>query len=200
MNGDTRLLIATHNAGKLREYTEILADLPVSLTYLRDEGITDSVPEDGDTYLENAQRKALVYAETSGLLTLADDSGLEVDALGGRPGVHTARYAGPQADDEERYQLLLRELEGVEWEKRTARFRCVVCIASPEGQTFAAEGVREGYVAHEPAGTGGFGYDPVFYLPECERTMAQLPLRVKNRISHRARAAHNAKLILKPLL
>ena len=200
MNGVTRLLIATHNTGKLREYAEILADLPVSLTYLRDEGITDSVSEDGDTYLENARRKALVYAAASGLLTLADDSGLEVDALGGRPGVHTAPYAGPQADDEERYRLLLRELEGVEWEKRTARFRCVVCIASREGQTFVAEGVREGYVAHEPAGAGGFGYDPVFYLPECERTMAELPLRVKNRISHRARAARNAKLILKTLL
>ena len=196
----TILLIATHNAGKLREYAEIFADLAATLVSLRDEGITESVAEDRDTYLENARRKALSYARISGLLTLADDSGLEVDALDGAPGVHTARYAGPRATDEERYRLLLQNLEGIEWEKRTARFRCVTCIATPRGQTFVGEGVCEGYIAYEPRGTGGFGYDPVFYLPEYDCTMAELPAEVKNRISHRARAARNARLILRTLL
>jgi len=196
----TKLLIATHNLGKLREYAEIFADLPTTLVSLQEEGITESIPEDGDTYRENAQRKALAYAEHSGLLTLADDSGLEVDALDGAPGVHTARFAGPAANDEERYRLLLQKMAGIEWERRTARFRCVVCIATPEGETFIAEGVCEGYIANEPRGTGGFGYDPVFYLPQHGCTMAELPAEVKNRISHRARAARNAKQILKRLL
>ena len=196
----TKLLIATHNEGKVREYAQIFVDLPATLVSLRDEGITDAVPEDGDTYLENARRKALVYARASRLLTLADDSGLEVDALGGAPGVHTARYAGPCADDEERYRRLLSELDGVDWEERTARFRCVVCVASAEGDTYLTEGVCEGYLACEPRGTGGFGYDPVFYLPEYNCTMAELPPQVKNGISHRAVAARNARQMLESLL
>ncbi len=191
-----KLLIATHNQGKKREYAELLCGLGLELTTLSEMGIRTDVDENGATYAENALLKARAYAAMSGLLTLADDSGLDVDALGGAPGVHTARYAGEGADDCQRYTLLLHNLEGVPDAERTARFRCVIALAWPDGRTEVVQGTCEGRITHAPRGANGFGYDPVFYLPEFDRTMAELPAEVKNRISHRARAAQSARPLL----
>jgi XTP/dITP diphosphohydrolase len=195
-----KLLIATRNKGKVREYEGLLASLAVRITYLSAEGIDVEVPETGRTFADNAIQKAQRYARVSGLLTLADDSGLEVDALGGEPGVFSARYAGPGASDEQRYRLLLERMKGVLWEDRSARFRCVIAVAEPDGETYTAEGVCEGVIALAFEGEHGFGYDPVFYLPEHGQTMAQLAPEVKNRISHRARAARGIKPILARVL
>ena len=195
-----KLLIATRNKGKLREYRQILADLPMQITDLETEGIHEEVEETGRTFTENAIRKATAYARLSGLWTWADDSGLEVDALDGQPGVHSARYAGPGASDEERYRLLLQRLADVPPDRRSARFRCVVAIATPDGRVETAEGRCEGEIISTPRGTHGFGYDPVFYLPERGMTMAELPPEEKNRISHRARAAQAARAILERML
>jgi len=196
----TRLLVATGNPGKLREYEQLLAGLPITLTYLTREGITDEVEETGETFADNAVHKAEDYARISGLLTLADDSGLEVDALGGAPGVQSARYAGRGATDEDRYQFLLERMRDVPCEERGARFRCVIAVAEPEGQVYTAEGTCEGMIALAPRGGYGFGYDPIFYLPDQEKTMAQLAPEVKNRISHRARAAQDIRPILERIL
>ncbi len=193
------LLIATHNLGKVREYRKLLADLPFRVVYLDELGIDESVEETGETFAENAVAKATAYARMTGLLTWADDSGLVVDALGGAPGVRSARYAGPDASDEDRYRKLLRALDGVPWEKRTARFKSVVAIATPDGDVWTTEGVCEGMIAFEPKGTHGFGYDPVFYLPELGRHMAELSAEEKNRISHRGKAAVKAREILEKL-
>jgi XTP/dITP diphosphohydrolase len=195
-----RLLVATHNPGKVREYREILAALPLELTYLDPEGLILEVEETADTFAGNAALKATTYARLSGLLTWADDSGLEVDALDGQPGVFSARYAGPGAGDAARYCKLLDALAGVPWERRTARFRCVVALATPGGEVRTAAGACEGIIAFGPAGDNGFGYDPVFYFPERGHTMAQLPPEVKNQISHRARAARAAAQILREML
>ena len=195
-----KLLVATNNPGKVREYEALLRGLPLTLTYPAQEGIDIEVEETGSTFAENACLKAAAYARASGLLTLADDSGLEVDALGGEPGTRSARYAGQGASDEDRYRLLLSKLKGVPWERRTARFRCVIAVARPQGEVRTAEGTCEGVIAFEPRGEHGFGYDPVFYMAECGQTMAELELEVKNRISHRARAAEGARRILQELL
>jgi XTP/dITP diphosphohydrolase len=195
-----KLLVATNNPGKVREYEALLEGLPLTLTYLVQEGLDVEVEETGSTFAENARLKAMAYARASDLWTLADDSGLEVDALGGEPGTYSARYAGQGASDEDRYRLLLRKLEGVPWEQRTARFRCVIAVATPQGEIRTAEGTCEGIIAFEPKGEHGFGYDPVFYMPEHGQTMAELEPEVKNRISHRARAAEGARKILQELL
>jgi XTP/dITP diphosphohydrolase len=192
-----RLLIATRNEGKLREYERLLAGLPVTLTFLSEERILEEVEEAGETFSQNAILKAEGYARISGLLTLADDSGLEVDALDGEPGVHSARYAGPQATDEDRYQLLLERMRDAPWEERRARFRCVIAVAEPEGGVWTTEGTCEGVITLAPKGEHGFGYDPIFYLPDQEQTMAQLAPEVKNRMSHRARAAQRIRPVLK---
>lgn len=196
MGAIRKLLLATFNDGKLRELRGILSGIPYELVSLAELGITSEVEETGSTFAENAALKAREYARLSGLLTLADDSGLEVDALGRAPGVKSARYAGPGASDEDRYALLLRNLQGVPEEKRTARFRCVVAIATPEGEVRLAEGTVEGMIAEQPRGSHGFGYDPVFYIPELGVTMAELPPEKKNDISHRARAVRAARAIL----
>jgi len=195
-----KLLVATNNTGKVREYEALLKGLPLTLTYLAQEGIDIEVEETGSTFAENARLKATTCARASGLLTLADDSGLEVDALGGEPGTRSARYAGPLASDEDRYRLLLSKLEGVPWERRMARFRCVIAVARPQGEVCTAEGTCEGVIAFEPKGEHGFGYDPVFYMPEHGQTMAGLEPVIKNRISHRARATEGARRILQELL
>jgi XTP/dITP diphosphohydrolase len=194
------LLVATHNPGKIREYRELLAELPVNLVFPAELGLNVQVVESGDSFAENAVLKARAYVQASGLLTLADDSGLEVDVLGGAPGVRTARYAGQGASDEDRYRLLLRNLEGVPWEERTARFRCVVAIATPDDQLHTAVGRCDGIIAFAPSGEQGFGYDPVFYMPDYGRTMAELDPAVKNRVSHRARAVQAALPIIEALL
>jgi len=195
-----KLLVATHNPGKVREYREILADLPLEVTYLDAEGITLEVDETGATFAENAILKAATYARLTGLWTWADDSGLEVDALDGAPGVYSARYAGSDATDADRYRKLLDALSGVPWDQRTARFRCTVALATPDREARTADGVCEGVIAFGPAGSNGFGYDPVFYFPEQAATMAQLDPEVKNRISHRGRAAQAAVGVLAEML
>jgi len=190
------LLIATGNPGKVREYDELLAGLPVTCIGPADLHLCLEVDESGSTYQENAALKAVAFARASGRLTLADDSGLEVDALAGRPGIHSARYGGPGMDDAGRWRLLLHEMETVPWEQRTARFCCVIVLATPAGKVSTVEGTCEGMIAFEAAGDNGFGYDPVFYLPEQDCTMAQLPEGVKNRLSHRGRAAQAVRPII----
>jgi XTP/dITP diphosphohydrolase len=210
MSGNPTLLIATGNPGKLREYAGLLRDAPFRLVSLRDVGITDEVEETGEAFAENAWLKASGYAALSGMLTLADDSGLEVDALGGEPGVRSARYGGDAChNDADRVALLLRNMEGVPWPKRTARFRCVINVVRPpqtsrgrsettRPHTEPAEGAQllasvvgsvAGMIQYTPEGDDGFGYDPVVYLPSFKRTVAQLSLGEKNRISHRGCAA-----------
>lgn len=192
-----KLLLATNNQGKLNEYRSLLKGVPYDMVSLADEGITIEVEETGATFEENARLKATLLAEESGLLTLADDSGLEVDALGGEPGVRSARYAGEGASDRERIDYLLSRLANVSREDRAARFRCVIALAAPGGETEIRSGQCRGYITFEPKGENGFGYDPVFYLPEMEKTMAEIPEEVKNRISHRAEAAAKTRELLK---
>jgi XTP/dITP diphosphohydrolase len=183
------MLIATHNRGKIAEYEALLKPFAQNLIGLADLGITEQVEETGETFAENALLKARAYALLSGRVTLADDSGLEVDALEGAPGVHSARYAGPDATDQERNQRLLKQLESVPKDKRQARFRCVIAVAWPDGRCALTRGTYEGTIALSPRGSNGFGYDPLFLVPEYGLTMAELPSNLKNRISHRARAA-----------
>jgi XTP/dITP diphosphohydrolase len=182
------VLVATHNRGKIAEYRDMMQGLDLEWLGLADLGVTLEVEETGETFEENAVLKAEAYAAETGLLTLADDSGLEVDALNGAPGVLTARYGGVGLTPKERYELLLRSLAGVPWEARTARFRCVIALHIKERLVGTAEGSCEGIIATEAAGEGGFGYDPVFYLPERQVTMAQLSAEEKHKISHRGRA------------
>ena len=195
-----KLLVATRNPGKVKEYQDILTDLPVEITWLQAEGISMEVEETGISFEENALLKATTYARVSGLLTWADDSGLEVDALGGWPGVASARHAGTNATDAERTQILLQRLEGVPYEKRTAVFRCVVALATPDGHSWTASGVSSGVITEAPQGQGGFGYDPVFFVPKYQRTYAQIDPLEKNELSHRGRAARKAKILLQRYL
>jgi XTP/dITP diphosphohydrolase len=201
-----KLLVASGNPGKLREYRQLLGDIPYQLVSLTDFGITEEVEETGETFAENSLLKSTTYARLSATLTLSDDSGLEVDALNGEPGVHTARYGGdPNASDLDRVHLLLRNLEGVPWERRTARFRCFLSITDPtrslrEGSnSLLLVGSVAGMIQYQPEGGEGFGYDPVFYLPSYGKTIAQLPLEEKNWMSHRGDAARKAVTALKRL-
>ncbi len=195
-----RLLIATHNRGKLLEYRELFAGLPLDLATLDDVGIPEDVEETGTTFAENARIKAVAYARGSGLLTLADDSGLEVDALGGEPGVYSKRYAGEGAGDAERINFLLIKMKDVPAEARHARFCCAIAIALPSGQVWEMDGSVDGELLFAPRGTNGFGYDPIFFFPRFGLTMAELPMDEKNKVSHRARAAEKAKAILAKIL
>jgi XTP/dITP diphosphohydrolase len=195
-----KLLIATHSRGKLIEYQQILADLPFELVTLDDGGIRDDVEETGTTFAENARLKATAFTRQSGLLTLADDSGLEVDALGGEPGVFSKRYAGEGKSDAERIVFLLDKLRDVPQGKRSARFRCAIAIASSDGKLRETDGTCEGEIIFAPRGTNGFGYDPIFYFPARGVTMAELPSEEKNRVSHRAHAAIHARKILSKMV
>ena len=192
----TKLLIATHNRGKLREYAELFDGLPLHLLGPDDLGLDLDVQESGATYADNARLKAQAYAQAVGLLTLADDSGLEVDTLDGAPGVRSARYA--PGKDADRVTALLHALEqaGATGEDRAARFRCVIVLMSPDGRAWTTEGTCPGRIIDTPRGSGGFGYDPIFYLPTHGCTMAELATEEKNRISHRARAAQALRPIL----
>jgi XTP/dITP diphosphohydrolase len=194
-----KLLLATSNQGKTKEYRFLLDGLGYQITTLAEEGITEVVIESGSNYEQNARLKAISYAKLSQLTTLADDSGLEVDALNGKPGVKSARFAGETATDAEKVSFLLAKLNGVPWEKRTARFKCVIAIASPEGQFEVCYGECQGMIVLEAKGENGFGYDPIFFLPEIGKTMAELPLEMKNQISHRARASQKARQVLQKL-
>ncbi len=195
-----QLLIATKNQGKMREYRDLLAHLPIEILSLTDVGIDAEVEETGATFAENAILKARTYAQLSGLLTWADDSGLAVDALDGWPGVHSARHAGLHATDATRIDILLKRLASTPPEQRGAAFHCVVAIAAPTGSTWTAEGVCRGVILERPLGSGGFGYDPIFFVPELGKTFAQLSPQEKNAISHRGIASRQAALLLTKLL
>jgi len=190
---DKKLLLATNNKGKVREYKSLLREIPFEIVTPSELGITTEVDETGSSFEENARLKAATLAAASGLLTLADDSGLEVDALGGEPGVLSARYAGEGASDIDRINYLLARLKDVPGEKRTARFRCVIAIAAPDGTVETCSGECQGVIATEPRGNNGFGYDPIFYVPELGKTMAELTPEEKNKISHRAKATEKAR-------
>jgi XTP/dITP diphosphohydrolase len=194
-----KLLLATNNQAKVREYKSLLPDLSYELVTLVEQGITVVVNEVGESLEENARLKATIIAAQSQLLALADDSGLEVDVLGGEPGRLSARYAGENASDTERINLLLARLKGVPWEKRSARFRCVIAIATPDGKVNFCSGECQGLITFTPRGEHGFGYDPVFYLPELDKTMAELPLALKNQVSHRGQAARQVYQVLERL-
>ena len=191
-----KLLLATRNAGKAREFSLLLQRSPFVLTTLDAEGIQEDVTESGNTLHENARLKAIGYAVDDRFLVIADDSGLEVDALGGAPGPLSARFAGKGASDKDKVNLLLSRLRGVPREARSARFRCVIAIAFERKVIGLCEGACEGIISFEAEGDQGFGYDPVFYLPEFDKTMAQLTLEEKNKVSHRAKAAQKAVDVL----
>lgn len=199
------LLIASTNRGKLREIQAVLSDLALDLVLPADLGLNLNVEETGTTYAENAALKARAYCQAGGLLTLADDSGLEVDALNGAPGLHSARFSPvPGATDADRRALLLNALAPLPipagmpgW---PAHFHCTVAIASPDGPIHYADGRCDGFIITEERGHGGFGYDPIFYIPGFGATMAELSSEIKNRISHRARALQAALPILEKII
>ena len=208
------LVIATGNKGKLREYQQLLSELPLNIVSLEDMGISLEVEETGNTFSDNAWLKALTYSNLTGMLTLSDDSGLEVDALHGQPGVHSARYGGEYlTSDEERVSLLLKNLESVRWPERTARFKCVIAIAGSKNHQInpteypnqeskcvriaSVVGSISGMIQYEPRGEDGFGYDPVFFLPSIKQTMAEMTLEYKNLISHRSDATRKVIQVLR---
>src|SRR5712691_340627 len=190
------LLLATTNYHKLEEYRAIFSGLPFHILSLHDIHLDLDVEETGTTFAENAELKALAYARASGMLTLADDSGLEIDALGGAPAVYSARFAGPETSYEERFRLILERMGGLSIEQRTARFCCAIAIAEPAGYCRVVEVVIEGVIAASPRGDHGFGYDPIFLVPELGKTTAEVAPEQKNRISHRGRAAQKARVLL----
>ncbi|HNS73185.1 MAG TPA: XTP/dITP diphosphatase [bacterium] len=194
-----RLLLATRNRDKVEEIREALAGLEIDLLTVDELGPLPEVIEDQETLKGNAIKKAATLASLSGLLSLADDTGLEVDALNGAPGVYSSRYSGENATYAENVTRLLSELEGVRPAERTARFRCVIAIADARGVE-TVDGVCEGLIIDEPRGTGGFGYDPVFMVPDTGKTMAELSMAEKNRISHRGRALARMRVVLEKRL
>jgi XTP/dITP diphosphohydrolase len=190
------VVIATRNSGKLREIRQILAPLGLRILSLRDFPEIPEILEDGRTFAENAAKKATPVARLTRRVAIADDSGLAVDALDGRPGVFSSRYAGEGASDLDRYHKLLQEMAGVPLGQRAAVFVCAMAVASPEGKVEIVEGECRGEIASSPRGNEGFGYDPVFFFPDLQKTMAELEPEAKNRISHRARALEKLKQIL----
>ncbi|MBM3166132.1 MAG: XTP/dITP diphosphatase [Chloroflexi bacterium] len=194
-----KLLLATTNEGKTRELCQLLNGVPFELVTPKQLGINIDIAEDRASYQENASIKAEAYAQASGLVSLADDSGLEVDALNGEPGIRSARYAGDKANDKDRIEYLLSRLEGVPPEKRRARFVCIIAIAVPGEKTIICQGNCHGSITTEPRGENGFGYDPVFYLAELGKTMAELSPEQKGQVSHRGQAARKARHILEQL-
>jgi len=185
------LVIATRNKGKTKEIKDLLKGFPVDIKNLDDFGPIPPIEEDGDTFDENAYKKASFTARVLGLSALADDSGLLVEALGGAPGIHSARYAGKNATDEQRYLKLLDEMQGKS--NRNAAFECVISLAVPTGPALTYEARCQGLIAESPAGSNGFGYDPIFFYPSYKKTFAQLTLEEKNRVSHRGKALAELK-------
>lgn len=183
------IVLATHNAGKIREFKGALEPLGYDVVSVHDVISSIQEPEEtGTTFAENARIKALYYMKATGMPCLADDSGIVVDALDGRPGVYSARYAGPECDDEKNNQKLIEELSIVAPEKRTAHYACDLVLVFPDGREYEAQGTCEGLIRDFYAGDGGFGYDPLFYLPQFKKTMAEITLEEKNAISHRGKA------------
>lgn len=183
-----RIIFATGNQGKMREIRKILGDLNVEIVSMKEAGISVDIEEDGATYEENALIKARAVAARTGDCVLADDSGLEVDRLGGEPGVHSARYLGEDTPYDVKNASLIKRLEGVPDEERTARFVCAIAAVLPGGRELTTRAAIEGRIGHEEKGSGGFGYDPIFYVPELQRTTAELTEEEKNLVSHRGQA------------
>ena len=181
------VVLATRNRGKVREFSKLLEGVFEKVVSLNDLDTPPDVIEDGLTFRENALKKARAIAQYTGKPAIADDSGLEVDALDGKPGVYSARYAGEDASDKDNIIKLLRDLNGIE--EREARFVCCIALVFPDGRETVVEGRCDGFILDEPRGEGGFGYDPVFFLPGHGKTMAEIPQELKNKISHRARAS-----------
>jgi len=194
------IMIATKNIGKVKEFEHIFSRYQIKVKSLLDLPGAEDVVEDGDTFEENALIKARTIAEQYHIMALADDSGLEIDALYGRPGIYSARYAGPNRDDLANLNKVLAELETVDDLNRSARFVCALAIVTPEGKEYVVRGECEGQILTECRGTDGFGYDPIFYLPHLDKTMAQIPKSQKNVLSHRANAFVKLEKILKNLL
>lgn len=181
-------IVATRNKGKYNEIAEILADFPFKVLSMEEEGIFEDIEETGKTFEENAVIKAREIFMRTGKMVMADDSGLEVDYLNGAPGIYSARFAGEGATDEDKNRKLLSLLEGVPFEKRSARFVCAVAVFFPDGDYFTVRGTCDGYIGSEPKGKNGFGYDPLFYFPEYGMTTAEMKPEEKHKISHRGRA------------
>ena len=188
-----RILFATGNQGKMKEVREILADLGVEVISMREAGVSAEIVEDGETFEENAVIKARTIMELTGEVTLADDSGLEIDALGGEPGVYSARYMGEDTSYHIKNNDLIRRLSQVPRQQRTARFVCSIAAAFPDGEIISTDGVIEGLIGYEEAGENGFGYDPIFVVPQLGCTTAQLSDEQKNEISHRGKALRKMK-------
>lgn len=183
-----KFVAATGNKGKLNEIKEILSGLPFEIVSMAEAGVYDEIEETGSTFEENALIKASAVSKITKELVMADDSGLEVDYLNGKPGIYSSRFAGEGASDEDRKKKLLELLEGVPFEKRAARFVCSVAVVFPDGRSFTVKGTCEGYIGEKPAGANGFGYDPLFYVPGFNMTAAEMDTEIKNRISHRGKA------------
>lgn len=195
-SGLKKIIFASRNKGKIKELQTLLIDSGVTLYSLDDYPDLPDIKEDGNTFLENALKKAKTVAELTGEMVIADDSGLEVEALNGAPGIYSARYAGEEGDDEKNILKLLNDMRGVSSAGRGAVFRCILVLCRPDGRYQAFDGSWEGRIADAPTGQGGFGYDPVFYLPERGVTVAELPVEIKNGISHRAKAAAKLRVWL----
>ncbi|MEC1540585.1 XTP/dITP diphosphatase [Bacillus subtilis] len=189
-------IIATHNPGKVKEFKGILEPRGYDVKSLAEIGFTEEIEETGHTFEENAILKAEAVAKAVNKMVIADDSGLSIDNLGGRPGVYSARYAGEQKDDQANINKVLSELKGIEKEQRTARFRCALAVSIPGEETKTVEGHVEGYIAEEPRGEYGFGYDPIFIVKDKDKTMAELTSDEKNKISHRADALKKLSMLL----
>lgn len=183
-----RLIAATKNKGKINEIKQVLSGLPLDIISMSEAGIDIDVVEDGATFEENSLKKALEICKVSKSMVLADDSGLEVDFLGGAPGIYSARFAGPGASDTDKNNKLLKMLKDVPFEKRTARFVCAIAVAFPDGRHFVVRGTCEGFIDFECKGSNGFGYDPLFFIQQYNKTMAEIDADLKNQISHRAKA------------
>ena len=187
-----KLVVASKNIGKLREIQEILRELPFEIISMQEAGYDCEIEEKGNTFQENAMLKAQALFQHVNTMVLADDSGLEIDYLGGAPGIYTARFAGENASQEEKNSKIINLLSGIEKPDRTARFVCAIAFVSKE-KCFTVNGSVDGIISEKPEGSSGFGYDPIFYLPEYGKTMAQLQEDIKNKISHRARALYKMR-------
>jgi XTP/dITP diphosphohydrolase len=194
------LLVATKNLGKVREIRKALKGFELRIYTLSDFPDVPEIREDGKSFTENALKKGRFYSKYLGKLAIADDSGLEVDALGGLPGIHSARYAGKGASNRENNRKLLKEMEGIRLSKRGAKFRCVIAMVSPDGREAIAEGTCKGRIGFKEFGKKGFGYDPLFILPQYGKTMAQLSIEEKNRISHRGKALRKLRRIIETFM
>ena len=199
MNGIRKILFATGNEGKMREIRSILADTGAEVRSLKEAGISIQIAEDGTTFEENALIKARAVAaalEEKDCVVMADDSGLVIDALGGEPGIYSARYMGENTSYDRKNANLTARMEGVSEEKRTARFTCAIAAVLPDGREFTTQASIEGRIGYRPEGEGGFGYDPIFYVPEFGKTTAQMTAEEKNRVSHRGKALERMKEVL----